>query len=185
MQSSDPSNAIKELEGIFQLLSAHPEFHVASVRPSQVLIRATPALGRVLKQVLSLRFCAEFGRSLTLVSFRVRLEDASAITLNLLWHVESVVADCSVFIHFTDETGAIRFQGDHPLLSGHSSPLRLLSSQNRIPAPQDFRRRVYHVRLGVWSPATGMHLHLTKLRGGTRDSSHGYPNAVILGSYYI
>ena len=185
MPSPEQIEAGRELDGIFELLQVHPGFEVAAVRPSPFVMRATTALGRTVKWVLSWSFCAEFNRSLTLISFRVRLEASSMIALNLLWHAESVPVNCSVFVHFIDETGAIRFQADHPLPSGQVGPLRLLPSQARVPMPQGLFTGLCTVRLGVWSPATNAHFPVTRLRGCTRDSSHGYPDAVILGSYYL
>ena len=185
MPSPEQAAAARELEDIFQLLQIHPGFAVASARPSPFAIRLTSALGRTVKWLLSWSFCAEFGKSLTLISFRIRLEVSSVMVLDLLWHAESVPMNCAVFVHFIDETGAIRFQADHPLPAGQTGPLRLLSSQGRATVPQDRYPGLWRARLGVWSPPANAHLQLTKLRGCTRDSSDGFPEAVILGSYYL
>lgn len=184
MQSPDQREAARELDGIFQLLKNHPGFRVASVRRSPLVLRAAAAFGRMVRWVCSRSFCAEFGGSLTLLSFRVRLEHSSVLELDLLWHAEFVPAQCFVFVHFTDETGAIRFQADHQLPSGQTGPLRLLPSRSSVPIPQDIAAGACRMRLGVWSPPANAHLPLTKSRGCTPDSSHGFPEAVILGSDY-
>jgi hypothetical protein len=182
LEASDPG---KELEDVLELLRVHPGFRVARVRPSRAVKYAAKCLGSTLKAAFSLKFRAEFDHSLTLLSFRLRAEGVSPVTLDLLWHADEIPSDCAVFVHFIDESGTILMQGDHTLPAGPTGPSRLLSTRSTIQPRKEAAPRAYSVRLGVWSPLSSTHLRLTKVRGAACDSKNGYSDAVVLGSYKV
>jgi hypothetical protein len=174
----------KELEDVFELLSVHPGFQVFRIRQSPVLVRIGYWIGRVVKLLLSLKFCVDFDHGLTLLSSRIRFEGSSVIVLDLLWYAPSVPSDCSIFVHFLDESGNICLQGDHALPSGPPGLSGLVPTQRRIEVPASILPAAYRVRLGVWFPSKGAHLRLTRMRGCVRDVG-GVSDAVILGSFQV
>jgi hypothetical protein len=172
------------LDGVFQLLAAHEGFRVARVRCTRATGNAY-WLGRVITRARLLVFGAEFSRSLTLVYFRLRQEGPSAVTLEIQWHAAAMPRECSVFIHFLDEAGEIRFQGDYALRIEEFSWLGFSYSRRRVEMPDGIPRGLYRVRLGLWSPQDAVHLSLTRFRGCTREWAESYRNAVILGTCRI
>ena len=168
---------------IQKLLAAHPDFYVVPVEQS---IRPNPMaalIGSGIKALRLLKFGAEFNRKLTLLSFDMHHIDQSKIILRLCWHASGVLSDWTAFIHFLDEEGAIRFQGDYSLDAQAPNAFGILYSQRNIEVPAEVPAGTYRVRIGIWSPRADVHMPLTRFRGCLRESTHWCRNAVILESF--
>jgi hypothetical protein len=175
-----PEEGLASLEEVFQLLAAHPGFHVARIRQYPGLVRIASWLGLLVKQARLLSFGAEFGNALTLLRFRVEWEGASRVSMEFIWHASKINPDWWVFIHFLDEAGEIRFQVDYNLQGVAPGVSGLLYLRRPIDIPSGVPSGVYRVRLGVWSPKEAAHLPLTRFRGCKREVARWYRNAVIL-----
>lgn len=175
----------QELDDLIGVLACDPAFRVAHVPRTPLLIPLVACAVSAFKAVRSLRFVVEFAGSLTLLSYRIRTDAPSGILVDLLWHAGQLPPDWWVYIHFLDREGTIRLQGDYALPPGSGTRLKLLPNQRRIEVPADLSGQAYRIRLGVWSPAEGRHLPLTKFRGCIRDTSEGFGSAVILDSFKV
>ena len=128
-----------------------------------------------------LRFGAEFDGKLTLLSFRVRQERRQEVTLDFQWHAPEICSGWTVFVHFLDDRGDIRFQGDHPLSDHKPDPLGFIYYCKRVAAPEG----KYRVRVGVWRPAERLHLRLTRFRGCIQEAPGWCQNAVLLDGHEL
>jgi hypothetical protein len=182
---SDQRIPAQELKDLVDLLGCVPVFRVARVPRNSRVIGLVSSAVKVFKTVRCRMFSAEFDGCLTLLSYRIRMDGPSAILVDLLWYADQIPLNWWVFVHFLDEEGSIRLQGDYSLPHGPTGRLRLLPNQRRIDVPEALRGNAYRLRLGVWSPVEGRHLPLTKFRGCVRDAAGGLQNAVVLGSYSI
>ena len=176
------TDAFASLGEICQLLQTHPDFQGMSAARVARNSPAALAIGRFIKNVRLWSFGAEFARSLTLWHFQIRQEQPRVLAIDLRWHVEKLLDDWCVFVHFTDSSGEIRFQGDYPLRGVTPDLLGFVYSRRLVAVPAEVPRGSYHVRLGVWSPGAGSHLPLTRFRGCQPGSADCLPDAVTLAT---
>jgi hypothetical protein len=179
------TDALASLDEICQLLRTHPDFREL---PAVQVARKSPtglAIGRFIKNVRLLRFGAEFARSVTLWHFQIRQDKPRVLVLDLRWHVAKLLDDWFVFIHFVDDDGEIRFQGDYPLRGVVPDRLGFVYSHRLVAVPAEIPRGSYHVRLGVWSPTAVSHLELTRFRGCQRGPADLWHNAVRLATVTV
>ena len=179
------TDAFESLDEICQLLQTHPDFReVPATRVARKSLAAL-AIGRWVKNVRLWSFGAEFARSLTLCRFQIRQDQPRVLAMDLRWHVEKLLDDWCVFVHFVDDSGEIRFQGDYPLKGVIPDPLGFVYSHRLVAVPADVPRGSYHVRLGVWSPTAVSHLELTRFRGCQRGSAGAWHNAVMIATVTV
>jgi cephalosporin hydroxylase len=176
------ADALAALKEVHDLLSAHPSFGVVPVRVPSALARRTSLLGLAIKSYRFLRFGAKFDCGLTLLHFKLRMETPRTVILDLQWHATRIDAGLSVFIHFVDAAGEIRFQGDYPLETESPDALGCVYSRRRVEAPKETPAGMYRVRLGVWRPAENKHVRLDRFRGCQREPEGWCHDAVILSS---
>jgi hypothetical protein len=173
------------LKDIRELLSAHPNFRVVSVRRNPGRNRAAAMMGWMIKNLGLLKFGAEFDRNFTLLSFHVNRHGQRRIVLQLCWHAIEVPAGWSTFIHFVDERGAIQFQGDYSFEGQVPNAFGMLYSRRSIEVPAEVPAGIYRVRLGIWSPSAAAHLPLTRFHGCFRESAEWCRNAVLLKPFKL
>ena len=179
------TDAFESLDEICQLLQTHPDFREP---PAARIARKSPtglAIGRLIKSVRLWSFGAEFGRALTLWHSQISRNQPRVLALDLRWHVEKLLHDWCVFIHFVDSSGEIRFRGDYPLRGVVPDPLGFIYSYRLVVVPAEAPPGNYRVRLGVWSPSAASHLELTQFRGCQRDPTDWCGNAVMLGTVTV
>jgi len=174
---------LTSLEEIRELLAAHPGFRVIPVKQHTVPNRSAMILGCVFKGIRRLTFGAEFSDKLTLLWYRLR-QDSKGIMLDLFWHTTGIPADWWVFLHFVDEAGETRFQGDYSFAGASPSPFGFLYLRRTIELPGGLPGGIYRLRLGVWTPAENRHIPLTRIRGCARESAE-WCNALNLDSFTI
>ena len=176
------TDAFEALDEICQLLQTHPDFRELPATRVAGKSPAALAIGRWIKNVRLWSFGAEFARSLTLCHFQIRQDQPRVLAMDLRWHVEKLLDDWCVFVHFVDDSGEIRFQGDYPLKGVIPDPLGFVYSHRLVAVPAEVPRGSYRVRLGVWSPGAGSHLQLTRFRGCQRGAADCFPDAVTLAT---
>jgi hypothetical protein len=184
LRDSEP-DARASLDEVCSLLQAHPDFRELPVTRVAKKSRTGKAIGRFIKSMRLLNFGAEFARSITLLHFQIHQDQPRVLAMDLRWHIERIPDDWSVFVHFVDDAGAIRFQGDYPLQGETPDPLGLVYSRRLVAVPAEVPPGEYRIRLGVWSPGSAAHLQLTRFRGCERDPVDWCRNAVVLGSVTI
>ena len=179
------ADAFASLDETCQLLRTHPDFREL---PAARVARKSPAglaIGRCIKTVRLWSFGAEFARSLTLWHFQIRHDQPRVLAMDLRWHGGKLLDDWCVFVHFVDDGGEIRFQGDYPLKGVIPDPLGFFYAHRLVAVPAEVTRGNYRVRLGVWSPGAASHLQLTRFRGCQRESVDWCRNAVILATVTV
>jgi len=179
------ADALASLDEVCYLLQAHPGFRELPVPRAAKKSRTGIAIGRLIKNARLLNFGAEFAGSVTLWHFQIHQEQPRVLLLDLRWQVERIHDDWSVFVHFVDEDGAIRFQGDYPLRGETPDPLGFVYSRRVVVVPAETPPGNYRVRLGVWSPGSASHLQLTQFRGCQRDPADWCRNAVVLAGVTV
>ncbi|MGB7759991.1 MAG: hypothetical protein WBL61_09190 [Bryobacteraceae bacterium] len=179
------TDGFASLDEICQLLQAHPGFRELPAARGARKRPAGLAIGRCIKDVRLWSFGAEFAGSLTLWHFQIHQDQPRVLAMDLRWHVEKLLDDWCVFVHFLDDGGEIRFQGDYPLKGAIPDPLGFVYSHRLVAVPAEVPRGNYSVRLGVWSPAAAAHLQLTQFRGCHRESADWCGNAVILATVTV
>lgn len=172
------------LRDIHDLLSAHPRFRVIPVRQRPLRNRTRSSLGRLIKAVGMLKFGAEFDGKVTLLAYRMQRE-GRRIVLDLRWHATEVPDGLVTFIHFLDEKGELRFQGDYAFDGQTRNAFGMLFWRREIQVPPDVPEGAYRVRLGTWLPAATRHLPLTRFRGCDQESVGWCRNAVLLATVNI
>jgi hypothetical protein len=180
-----PTDAIAALREVHSLLAAHPSFKIVPVRSSSPASWGQSSLGRVIRELRLVKFGAKFDRVLTLLYFRIQKDGPRRISLDLQWHATRIGAGWSVFIHFVDAAGEIRFQGDYALEGQTPDALGFLYSRRRVDIPTEVPEGTYRVRLGVWSPPETRHLRLSRVRGCLRERAEWCRNAVILATFQV
>ena len=178
-------DALASLDEVCSLLHSHPGFRELPVTRVARKSRTGMAIGRFVKSIRLMNFGAEFARSITLLHFQINTDQPRVLALDLRWHIEKMPDDWCVFVHFVDEAGAIRFQGDYPLLGETADPLGLVYSRRLVVVPVEVPPGEYRIRLGVWSPGSAAHLPLTRFCGCERDPADWCRNAVVLGSVTV
>lgn len=177
------TDAFESLDEVCRLLQTHTGFReLPAVRPAGKSNRSGMAFGRFIKNLRLRSFGAEFASSLTLWHFQIHQDSPRMLALDLRWHVEKLLDDWCVFVHFVDDSGEIRFQGDYPLRGVTPDLLGFVYSRRLVAVPAEVPRGSYHVRLGVWSPGAGSHLPLTRFRGCQPGSADCLPDAVTLAT---
>lgn len=177
-----PADALTALKQVHELLSAHPGFEVMPVRSSSDRARRSSLLGLMIKHFRFRKFVAEFDGALTLLRFRVHWETPRTLILELQWHATHIGDGRSVFIHFVDAAGEIRFQGDFPLGSEAPDALGFFYSRRRLEVPKEAPVGTYRLRLGLWRPAEDRMATLSRVRGCPQEVAMWFENAVILDS---
>ena len=180
--ASDP---LVSLDQVCELLASHPGFRITQVRQSANLRRTSYWLGRFIKEVRLRRFGAEFDGTLTLLDFQAHRPGPHKLVLDLSWHTTEVHSGWSVFIHFLDGQGEVRFQGDYPLEGEVPDRLGFVYSRRTVDIPREVSKGEYRVRLGVWFPTGRQHVPLTRFRRCDREPPGWCHNAVILTSITI
>jgi hypothetical protein len=175
-------DALASLDEVCSLLQAHPGFRELPVTRVAGRSWTGKAIGRFVKSMRLLHFGAEFARSITLLHFQIHQDQPRVLLLDLRWHVQRMPDDWCVFVHFVDDGGAIRFQGDYPLQGETPDALGFVYSRRLVPVPAEVPPGDYRIRLGVWSPGSASHLQLTRFRGCERDPAAWCRNAVVLGN---
>ena len=135
--------------------SANPR---AESRRPGYLPYAPLAWGRILKSLRRARFGASFGDALTLLRCDRRVHLGRQITFDFEWHAADVDPDWIVFLHFLDESGATRMQGDHRLCVHRQDPWGFVMYSYGVPIAEEHLGATYQLQLGVWSPARKMRL---------------------------
>lgn len=181
----DKADAVGSLDEICQLLEAHPAFREFPVIRVKKTSRTSAVVGRILKNLRLLRFGAEFARSVTLLHFQIHQDQPRALALDLQWHLKKINPDWSVFIHFIDGSGEIRFQGDYALRDAVPDLLGFVYARRLVVVPAWVPPGNYRVRLGVWLPGAECHLRLTRRRGCRRDSAGWCQNGILLGTVTV
>jgi len=180
--ASDP---LVSLDQVCELLASHPDFRITQVRQFANSPRKSSRLGRFIKEIRMRKFGAEFAGTLTLLHFQVNRAAPNKLVLDLSWHTSEIPAGWSVFIHFVDGPGEMRFQGDYSLEGEVPDRLGFLYSRRSVDIPREVAPGDYRVRLGVWSPSENQHVPLTRFRGCDREPPGWCHNAVILSSFTI
>jgi len=179
------ADTFASLDEVCSLLQTHPGFRELPVARVAKKSRTGMAIGRLIKNLRLLNFGAEFGGALTLWHFQIHQDRPRVLALDLRWHVERVLDDSFVFVHFVDDGDAIRFQGDYALQGETPDPLGFVYSRRVVVVPAEIPPGNYRVRLGVWSPCSASHLQLTQFRGCRRDSADSWRNAVVLANVTV
>ncbi len=177
--ASDP---LVSLDQVCELLAAHPDFRIIPVSQSANFSRRPSFLGRLIKEIRLRRFGAEFAGTLTLLHFEAHRPEPGKLVLDLAWHTTEIPAGWSVFIHFLDGRGEMRFQGDYPLEGEVPDRLGFVYSRRSVDIPSEVAPGDYRVRLGVWSPNENQHVSLTRFRGCNREPPGWCHNAVLLST---
>lgn len=183
MQDGEAESLLEEmvpLREIHGLLSAHAGFRAIPVRQRPLRNRTRSSLGWLIKAVGLLKFGAEFDGKVTLLSYQVQRKEGRTIVLDLRWHAGKAPDGLVAFIHFLDEKGEIRFQGDYAFDGQTRNAFGMLFWRREIHIPSAVPDGVYRVRLGAWLPASSRHLPLTRFRGCGRESVEWCRNAVLL-----
>jgi hypothetical protein len=178
-------DALVSLDPVFDLLASHPDFHIASVKPAPQLERKYSWLGRMIRDIRSRKYSAEFAGVLMLVHFELHRQEPRNLMMDLHWYLAETRPGWNVFIHFLDSEGNLCFQGDYPLDGETPDALGFVYSRRTVAIPQDIARGVYRVRLGAWSPSERRHLPLGRLRGYLREQPGPYHNAILLDEFTI
>ena len=181
---SGTGDATGELGELADLLSAHRGFRVVRVKASAERPRKS-RLGSLIKRMRFRKFGAEFDRDLTLLGFHVNKETPCIWTVELQWHACQVIEGLSVFIHFVNTNGDIRFQADYPLEDEVPDVLGFFYSRRRVDVPTDAEPGSYRVRLGVWRPSEKRHLELRRFHGCHQETSGWARNAVLLDAQVV
>ena len=180
------TDAFESLDEVCRLLQTHTGFReLPAVRPAGKSNRSGMAFGRFIKNLRLRSFGAEFASSLTLWHFQIHQDSPRMLALDLRWHVEKLLDDWCVFVHFVDDSGEIRFQGDYPLKGLVPDLLGFVYSRRLVAVPTEVPCGNYRVRLGVWSPGDDSRLPLTQFRGCQRDSVDAWHDAAILSTVTI
>ena len=135
----------------------------ASQRPGY-LPSGPLAWGRVLTAVRRTWFGAQFGDSLTLLRCNRRTNGRRQAIFDFEWHAADMDPDWTVFLHFLDESGAIRLQGDHELCIHRQDPWGFVGYSFGVPIAEDHLGKTYQLRLGVWSPRRKERLQVSRCR---------------------
>lgn len=180
--ASDP---LVSLEQVCDLLGSHPEFRVTQIRPLADLNRKPSRLAQLIKEDRLRRFGAEFANTLALLDFRIDRPEPNTLVLDLTWHITEMYAGSSVFIHFLDSSGAVRFQGDYPFEGEVPDRLGFVYSRRTIDIPREVAPGEYRTRLGVWFPRVRQIVTLTRFYGCDREAPGWYHNAVLLSPFAI
>jgi glycosyltransferase involved in cell wall biosynthesis len=136
------------------------------------------AWGRMVKAVRRIRFGAQFGDSLTLLRCTRRIDGNRQVVFDFEWHAADMDPDWTVFIHFLDESGATRVQGDHALCIYRQDPWGFVTYSFGIPIAEEHLGKTYQLRLGVWSPQKKERLPVTRCRSLEVEAANC---AVLLG----
>jgi hypothetical protein len=177
------SDPLASLNQVCELLAADPNFRVARVRQTPDPGQKQSFLGWMIKETRLLKFGAVFSRTLTLVSFQLHQQGPRNIVMDLHWHVSKKKSGWAVFIHFLDNQGELRFQGDYSLDGEVPDALGFVYSRQIVAVPREVVGGAYRVRLGVWSPSQSRHLPLGRVRGCRREPPGPYHNAVLLNTF--
>jgi len=116
------------------------------------------AWGRIVKSLRRIGFGAQFGDTLTLLRCDRRTSPDGQVVFDFEWHAADIDPDWIVFLHFLDESGATRMQGDHKLGVHRQDPWGFVTYSRSIPVAEEHLGKTYQLRLGVWSPARKMRL---------------------------
>lgn len=176
------------LDEVCDLLASHPGFRVTPVGQFANSPRKPSWLGRFIREVRLRRFGAEFAGILTLLRFEIERPKPRTLVLDLswhAWHIAEIYAGWSVFIHFLDRGGEVRFQGDFPLEGEVPDRLGFVYTRRTIDIPPEAAAGDYRIRLGVWHPSEDRTVLLTRFRGCDRGPSGWFHNAVMLSSVKI
>jgi hypothetical protein len=176
------SDQLASLNEVCKLLAVDPKFQVMQVGqapPKQL------HLGWIIREIGLLRFGAVFSGALTLLGFQIEVREPGNIVMDLRWNLTTKRPGWVVFIHFLDENGIQRLQGDYSLDDAVPDPLGFVYSRRIIEVPREVGRGTYRVRLGVWSPKEGRRLRLGRIRGCQREPSGPNHDAVLLKVFTI
>ena len=122
------------------------------------------AWGTIVKSFRRIRFGAQFGDSLTLLRCNRRTDGSRHVIFDFEWHAADMDPDWTAFIHFLDESGAIRVQGDHELCIHWQDPWGFITYSFSVPIAEADLGKTYQLRLGVWSPRRKERLPVTRCR---------------------
>lgn len=136
----------------------------AALRPPGYLPSGPLAWGRAMTAVRSIRFGAQFGDSLTLLRCNRRIDGNRHVVFDFEWHTSDMDPDWTAFLHFVDENGAIRMQGDHALGFHRQDPWGFVTYSFGIPIAEEHLGKTYRLRLGVWSPQKKERLPVSRCR---------------------
>jgi glycosyltransferase involved in cell wall biosynthesis len=173
----------EELLGIFTRVirdfpapqSTGPKF----VKHPPSLPRPAMRVGSIIKSANLFLFGAQFGGDLTLLRAEVKLTTPRELSFTFRWHALEFCPRWIVFIHFLDEDGATRMQGDHGLWKYDQDPWGFVTYTFKIWIAEAHLGKTYQVRLGVWNPEEKIRLPVVRAR---RLAVEAKECAVSLGS---
>ena len=137
------------------------------------------AWGTIVTSFRRIWFGAQFGDFLTLLRCNRRTDGNRHVIFDFEWHAAEIDPDWTAFIHFLDESGAIRMQGDHELSIHQQDPWGFISYSFSVPIAEAHLGKTYELRLGVWSPQTEERLPVSRCRSLQVEEAHC---AVLLGA---
>jgi len=114
--------------------------------------------GSVVTALRLIRFGARFGGALTLLRCNLRTGLDRQVVFDFEWHASDIDPDWVVFLHFLDESGATRMQGDHKLCIHQQDPWGFVKYSRSVAIEEEHLGKTYQLHLGVWSPARKMRL---------------------------
>jgi|SRR5579863_475501 len=136
----------------------------AIVKHPPSLPRPAMRVGSLIKSANLFRFGAQFGGGLTLLRAEVKLGAPRELSFTFRWHALELCPQWIVFIHFLDEHGATRMQGDHRLWKYDQDPWGFVAYNFRIGIAEGHAGKSYRVRLGVWNPEKKIRLPIARAR---------------------
>jgi glycosyltransferase involved in cell wall biosynthesis len=143
------------------------------------LPRPAMRMGSLIKSANLFLFGAQFGADLSLLRAEVNFTTPQELFLKFRWHALELCPQWIVFIHFLDEDGATRMQGDHGLWKYDQDPWGFVTYTFKIWIAEAHLGKTYRVRLGVWNPEEKIRLPVVRAR---RLAVEAEECAVSLGS---
>ncbi len=178
-------NGIPKVRTIEENIDELLDIYATVSSTSAKRIAETPALssavcrrwGSVEKSLRLLAFGAQFGASLALVRATVGVEP-NEVTLYLEWHSPAVLPEWTVQIELVAETGAVRLQQRHRLLTYDQDPWGFFACRHTIRISEDQAGGRYRILLTVLDTKAGSRLPIVLARGTTVEEG-----AIVVGGF--
>jgi hypothetical protein len=137
-----------ELFGIYEdLISRYRENPQTRAELPRALPRLGLTYGLLVKRLMLVRFGAQFGTQLALLSCNTSLTGDRKLRFEFRWHSRETNTGLEVFLHLLDSQGRIRLQGNHPLCRYNQDPWGFIAYSFEVaPQPSDFGNS-YNLRL--------------------------------------
>lgn len=168
-----------EMLAVYSRLQRDYDTHRPAAAPRPGYLPSGPlAWGTIVSAFRRNWFGAQFGDSLTLLRCNRHTDGNRHVIFDFEWHAADMDPDWTAFIHFLDESGAIRMQGDHELCIHQQDPWGFISYSFSVPISEADLGNTYQLRLGVWSSRRKERLPVSRCRSLQAEAADC---AVLLG----